>query len=253
MICRNCRATVDDDLVFCTNCGARLYEPNEADAPTIAMRDSAATQAAAPKKSSPVKWIALIVALVALPASLGLAYLLSKNSMPTVANTKKSAPVNRKTPMNSANKNVNAATTNANANASSNGNRENNSTNDNGQNFNLGEPQSTVIFDEQIEIAPNSNIAYPFALDGEAKIVGKIQTVRGEAVQGYVFTQSSYDEHFPNATYKTFSFDGKNPEIEQLLVKDDYVLVFLNESKSALIIKGKVEVSPTNAVENQKR
>ena len=248
MICQNCRATIDDDLVFCTECGARLYE-TMSNVPTIALNDSVVTQVSAPpKKSSPFKWIALIIGLSALPASLGIAYLLIKNQSPVkVTNANKSAPVNRKNNSNSINKNVNVTVPNVNANAASNSNVSNaNSDNGNQTANNTVETEPTVIFDDQIEIAAGEHIAYPFKLDGDAKIAGKIQTLRGDSVQGYVFTQDAYDEHFPDANYKMFSFEGKNPVIEQHLVTGDYVIVFLNETASAIVIKGKVETIQTN-------
>lgn len=251
MICQNCRATIDNDLVFCTECGARLYE-TMSNVPTIALNDSVVTQVSAPpvKKSSPFKWIALIISLIALPVSLGIAYLLMRNQpVATVTNGNKSAPTNRKIAANTSNKNINAAVPNVNANVASNTANVSNAVSDNtNQNANTADNDSApvVVFDDQIEIAAGEHITYPFKLDGDAKITGKLQTVRGEPLQGYVFTQDAYDEHFPDANYKMFSFDGKNPVIEQHLVKGDYVIVFLNETASAIVIKGKVEIIQTN-------
>ena len=245
MICRNCRAAVDNDLVFCTSCGARLYE-TMSDLPTIAMSDGIVTQPLAPpvRKPSPLKWIALIVALVALPASLGIAYLLTKNQTATTANSNKSAPANRKTENKPANKTVNAAAPNANANVQSNSDSENSNAGNTNQNTNADDAKSTTIFDDRIEIASGEQIAYPFTLDGDAKITGKIQTLRGEPVKGYVFTRDAYETYFPDTNYKIFSFDGRIAGIEQLLVKGDYVLIFFNESAPSVLIKGKVEVQP---------
>ena len=80
MICQNCHARVDDDLIFCTNCGERLVVPT---AQTVSLNDSIVTQNAVvkpPKSSSNLKWLALIVALVAVPASIFGIYLLMNSS-----------------------------------------------------------------------------------------------------------------------------------------------------------------------------
>ena len=63
MICQNCNAQVDDDLIFCTNCGERQVVPTEQ---TVLMNESVVTKVAnakPPKSSSNLKWLALIVAL----------------------------------------------------------------------------------------------------------------------------------------------------------------------------------------------
>jgi hypothetical protein len=249
MICQNCRATVDNDLVFCTECGARLYE-TMSNVPTIALNDSVVTKVSAPpvEKSSPFKWIALIIGLIALPATLGIAYLLLKNQpVVTVSNVNKSASTNRKSAANTPNKNINTAAPNVNANAAPNTNIGNANSDNTDQNANAADSTaSVVIFDDQLEIAAGEHVAYPFKLDGDAKIIGKLQTVSGESLQGYVFTQDAYDEHFPDAIYKMFSFDGSNPIIEQHLIKGEYVLIFLNETASATVVKGKVEVLQSN-------
>ena len=245
MICPKCRATVDDDLVFCTNCGERLYESADASAPTIAMRDSVVTQVAAPpsKKSSPLKWLALVFALIVLPAGLTIAYFSLKNQPAVTTSANRPVAANRKTETNATRKNANGALNNT-PNASADNANSASADNANANKENASGAESKVVFDEQIEIVAGEHIAYPFTIEADAKIVGKLETLRGDETRGFVFTQASYDEHFPDATFKTFSFDGKNPEIEQLLVKGEYVLIFVNETKSANVVKGKVRIEP---------
>lgn len=245
MICQTCRATIDNDLVFCTNCGGRLYEPAASDAATIAIKDSVVTQsavAAPSKKNSPFKWIALIIAFVALPVILGIAYLLTKNqAVLNTTNVNKSAPVNRKINAATPAKNTDLPAPNATVEnvADNNSNVENTNRESNRNN-----PETTTIFDEQIEIAAGEHIAYPFKADGNVKVFGKIETLRGESVTGYFYIQNVYDEYFPDPTYKVSNFKEKKPEIRQYLVAGDYVLVFLNENKSSTVIKGKLEMQP---------
>src|SRR5215204_4091631 len=96
MICQNCNARVDDDLIFCTNCGERQVVPTEK---TVLMNDSVVTKATnvkPPKSSSNLKWIALIIALIAIPTSIFGVYLLmnsQKNSQVSPNVNKQNAPV----------------------------------------------------------------------------------------------------------------------------------------------------------------
>lgn len=241
MICRNCQANVDDDLIFCTNCGARLYETDQS-AAAETMTQIAQPR---PKKSSNLKWIALIVALISVPAALlGGFLLLRKSDAPVVVQNTKPTPTRK------ANSNVSNNATNAVNNSAVNAN-QNFASNDNQANGNANvedEDESnlprTEVFNQQIEIAPGEHIAHPFKLATDAKLVGDLQTVRGQPVQGYLYFQSAYDEHFPDPTFKVSSFDGENPQFEQVLVAGDYVLVFLNENKTPTTIKGKFSSTP---------
>src|SRR5262245_8786087 len=109
MICRNCQTEVDDDLIFCTNCGERLFEsPGEASTVLLNDQAPAANDAPAtretvvqkpPKSSSRLKWAALIVALVAIPASIfGLLLLQSRNRQTPPAANRPATPTPAKTP-----------------------------------------------------------------------------------------------------------------------------------------------------------
>lgn len=237
MICQNCQAQVDDDLIFCTNCGERLFATN---AQTVLMNDSAFTKTAnkTPRKSSSkIKWIALIVALIAIPVSIFGVYLLmnaSKNSQISQNVNKPNSPA--QSPTRKANNNQNSIKNVSNPNA--------NSANTN-LNENTSSPKNkSEIMNERIEIAPKSNYAVPFKVTDETvKIVGKVEVLEGEKIKGFVYLQKEFDEHFPDEIYKVFSFDGaKEIDVNQTLVKENYVLVFVNDGEKSVIIHGKFSV-----------
>jgi hypothetical protein len=249
MICQKCGSTVADDLIFCTECGERLHQPTEQNR-TVLMNDSVVTKISTAKETRPssnLKWAALILALIAIPVSLFIAYQLfsaqrndqsaaNVNSKPVVKpsnspNTKPKANSNVQTNVSNANENM--ANTNADW-ANSNLPAEENSPG--------GEQKE--IWNERIEIAPGKHYAVPFKTEGNAKITGNIKLLEGESIEGYVYLQSEYDEHFPDANYKVFSFDGdQEAAIDQNLVKDNYVLVFVNNTDATNMIEGKVFLS----------
>ena len=236
MICQNCQAHVDDDLIFCTNCGERLFDTN---AQTVLMNDSVAAKTPAEKakkSSSKIKWIALIVALIAIPASIFGVYLLmnsSKNSQISQNVNKPNSPVQSPTRKTYSNQNSKANAPNTNA----------NSVNTN-LNENTAIPKNkSEIMNERIEIAPKSNYAVPFKVTDETvKIVGKVEVLEGK-IKGFVYFQKMFDEHFPDEIYKVFSFDGaKQIDVNQTLVKEDYVLVFVNDGEKSAVIQGNFSV-----------
>lgn len=234
MICPNCQSNVDDDLIFCTNCGQRIS--GIGNQPTAA-NDSVATRISPPhkaKKSVAAKWIALIAALIAVPLIIfGVIMFVNLNRQTNVAeNTAKPSATNRQPVSNKALKNVDANQS------------ENSNINSNIKQSTKTDSPASEIFNQQIEIAPGEHMAYPFRLDSDTKITGDLQTVRGEPIHGFVYFQKEYDEHFPDATFKVFDFEGANPNVEQTLVAGDYVLVFLNPNPSSTTIKGKFTISP---------
>jgi hypothetical protein len=235
MICQNCQAQIDDDLIFCTNCGERLSVPN---AQTVLMNNSAVTANETPQRSSSkIKWIALIVALIAIPVSIFGVYLLlnaAKNSQIPQNVNKPNSPVQSPTRKNYTNQNSNANVSSANTNSA---------------NTNLNEITSTPknkseIMNERIEIAPKSNYAVPFQVSGETiKIVGKVKVLEGEKIKGFVYFRKMFDEHFPDEIYKVFSFDGaKEIDVNQTLVKENYVLVFVNDGEKPVVIQGNFSI-----------
>jgi len=240
MICQNCQSEVDNDLVFCTDCGARLHE-TVSGTPTVLMKDSVVTQVSAPPPKSNLKWVALIVALLAIPASIFGVYLLLNRQPKVAQNVNKSATPapspTRKANTNQANKtnvnsNVNSANTNLNANQTD-------------ENVNAATPQpaETVIWKERIEISPDSHYSVSFEMPEDGNIVGTVKAVEGSPIEGYVYTQQQYDEKFPDHTFKMFSFSGeKKAETKQRLLKENYVLIFVNKGESSIMIEGSFSI-----------
>ena len=237
MICQNCQSQVDNDLIFCTNCGERISGTNTQAKNTL-MNDSVVTQNSAeiaPKSSSNLKWFALIIALIAIPASIfGVYLLMNPNEKQTVQNTTKPNSPTQKTTQNqttnldSFHKNVNAD--NANANQS---------------NANTNTPAKEIeIINERIEIDAKSSYAKSFTIKTEtAKIIGDVEVLKGETITGYVYLQTLYDEHFPDPNFKMFSFgEAKKSIVDATLIKENYVLVFANDSDESVIIKSKISV-----------
>lgn len=241
---------MDDDLIFCTNCGGRLFE--SAAQPANESNEAFGAQTSSPdaKKDGMPGWVKLAVILLAVPVvAASLFLLLRKSDAPqTVQNTVKPPAPARKSNSRAANQATNnsESTGNANQTTVSNSNQTNENTDaDLSDADNISEP--VEIFNERIEIAPGEHIARPFKLDSNAKLTGELQTVQGAGVQGYVYFQEQYDEHFPDATYKVFSFEGDDSQINQTLVPQNYVLIFLNQNDSATTIKGKFSVAPVIA------
>src|SRR5215208_4281502 len=110
MICRNCQTEVDDDLIFCTNCGERLFQP-PGEQPTVLINEPRVTKpdTAIPPKSSNLKWVALIVALIAIPASIfGILLLQSQNRQTALNTTQTKTPTPSPTRKANTNQNSNA-------------------------------------------------------------------------------------------------------------------------------------------------
>lgn len=231
MICQNCQTEVDDDLIFCTNCGARLFE-QQTEEPTILLKEPvypipAKTKPA--KSSSNLKWVALIIALIAIPASIFGVYLLtiSQRNSPVSQNINKpKTPTATPTRKANTNQNSNANVSNANVNAAN-------------SNANSKKPANkTEIMNERLEIAPKSHQTVPFAVKTEtARITGKITVLEGEKIEGFVYLKKSYDEHFPDENFKMFSFSSAL-EVRQTLVEEKYVLVFVNDTEKPVVIQG---------------
>jgi hypothetical protein len=237
MICRNCQTEVDDDLIFCTNCGERLFEPPE-EQPTVLIGEPVYTKPETPKppkSSSNLKWAALIVALVAIPASIfGILLLQSQNRQVSQSTappkTPTAAPTRKSNSNQNSNLNANSAnskTTNTNANANS---------------ANAG--KKTEIMNESLEIDPKSHETVSFEVEKEtAKINGKITILEGDKIDGFVYLKKSYEDHFPDENFKMFSFGtSKTTEVRQTLVREDYVLVFVNNTDKPVVIQGNFSI-----------
>ena len=246
MICNNCQKEVDNDLVFCTECGARLHETISG-SQTVIQPESVVTKVSqsTPKPKSNLKWIALIVALITLPASLGIIFLIYKNlSNQQVSNkpaNNSANTANRKTP--SQNKTANTPVNISNADWT---NTNSKVTNENTEKESPKPPK--VIIDERINIYADSSIAFPFTVDEQVKIIGKTEIVHGEKFAGYVFLQEVYDEHQVNPNYKVFSFEGD--QVEQFLPKGNYVLVFADSDGKGVSLKTKFTITPQGSDKN---
>lgn len=253
MICQQCHTEVADDLIFCTNCGARLFEP-KTEEQTVLIPDSRKTNEEnenqptvlmtepiykpspdrkSPKSSSNLKWVALIVALVAIPASIFGIFLLmntGKSANVSLNTNKPGSPTATPTRRSNTNRNSNVNAVNSNANRANSNIGVNNSNN----------REKTEIMKERIEIAPKSHYAREFEVSDEtARITGNVAIRQGEKIDGYVYLKTNYDEYFPDETYKVFSFGtSSTTEVRQTLVKEDYVLVFVNNTDKPLIIEG---------------
>jgi flagellar basal body-associated protein FliL len=234
MICQQCRAEVDDDLIFCTNCGARLFEPKE-QTPTVLMSEPVyqKPESAKPAKSSSnLKWFALIAALVAIPASIfGILLLQSQKRQVAQNAPPPKTPIAAPTRRANTNQNANANSANA-ANAV----RANSNTN-----VNAANPDKIEIMNKRLEIAPKDHQTIPFDVESEtAKISGEVRVIEGEKIDGYVYIKNVYEEHFLDENFKVFSFGtAETTEIRQTLVKEEYVLVFVNKTEKPVLIEGK--------------
>lgn len=247
MICQNCQSEVDNDLVFCTECGSRLQQ-TISNAQTVIMPESVVTKVTTnqpEKPKSSFKWLAIVLGIIvaiAIPISLIIAYFALNSSK---SNSNKT-PVNSSTPSNKKPNNQNkpanslANNTNSSNNWNQNANLEANSENNN-SNVSL-KASETKILDERVNIDADGHIAFPFKVGGDIKIVGEVEILEGEQYEGFVFLQEVYDEYSVDSTYKMFSFDinqGKTAIIEQYLPKGNYVLVFTNNDGKGASVRAK--------------
>lgn len=244
MICQNCHASVDNDLIFCTTCGERL-SGTVIETPTVLQNGSTANNlplAEKPKTSSSnLKWITLIIALIAIPATIFGVVLLINSSKTQVSQN----PDKPNTPAPSPTRKTNASQ-NSNANVS---NTNTNSVKSNTANVNESKKSSEtadkkVIVDKRIEIYAKSSYSMSFEVEADtAKILGEVKVLEGEKIEGFVYTQEAYNEHFPDPIYKMFSFEGvKTAELNQTLIKEEYVLIFVNNTEETITIQSKFSI-----------
>jgi hypothetical protein len=185
-----------------------------------------------------LKWVALIIALVAIPASIfGVLLLMKSRNQPTSSNVNQSpkpsaTPTRKATPNQNANANVSNANANK-ANANSDANLQNGT-------------EKNSVMNERIGIAPQEHYAVPFEVESEtARFSGKVTVLEGERVDVFVYLKSEYDQYFPDPNHKVFSFETrKSEETSQVLVEEDYVLVFVNKTDKPLNIQGNFSLAP---------
>jgi flagellar basal body-associated protein FliL len=261
MLCQNCHSTVDDDLIFCTNCGVRLIQPSNTSANqtqrATEVFDQQTEQTTAifqnqVEKKSNLKWILLIAAIIIVPIVLGIgifAYI-SLNSTKTVANksTPKTTPTAKPKQTNQ-NKSANTIVNNSNSEANSNVDVNVNS------NYNSSEeiedkPTETesVILDDTVSVDADKYVAFPFKVKEDGEMInGKVEILEGENYEGYVFIKEVFDEYKVNPSFKMFSFEekkGKIAIVEQYLIKGDYVLVFKNSDGKGVQVKAEFTQTP---------
>lgn len=166
------------------------------------------------------------MALIALPLIGWAAYRLYSDSKQTQTAANQTKPSNQSTPSQN---NQNTKSTTA------------GSTDEDWLNEKAPSGKRAEIWNERIEVAPGDHYSVSFSIDSDAHIIGEIEALRGTPIEGYVFLQSVYDEHSADPIYKVFSFDGeKTSKIEQTLTKENYVLVFVNNSNASIMIQGKI-------------
>ncbi len=246
MICQKCHTNVDNDLIFCTNCGVRLGETfanqqNQTNEATVVLPNQT-------KKKSNLKLILLIIGIITVPFILGLGFLvyfnLSANKTVTQKPTPKPLPTKTIKPKNQ-NKAVDIGVNTANSEVNTNTTNENSETN--AEDKNLPKSES-VIVDDNVNVDENSHVAFPFKVtEDSVKIIGTVKILDGEQYQGYVFLQDLYDEHSVDPLYKMFSFgsdEEKTDNIEQYLIKGDYVLVFANTDGKGVSVKAEFTQTP---------
>lgn len=259
MICQNCHSNVDDDLIFCTNCGVRLIQPtntspNQTQQPTEVFN----TQTEQPtvvlpnqkEKKSNAKWIALIIgiSIFTLILGFGLFTYFRPNSNQNTANKSTPKPTQSSKPKpTNQNKNANVAVNNANSNVNVNANISTNSNTNSSEE--KDDKTEKIILDDQVSVDANGRTAFPFKVTQDtAKITGKVEILEGENYEGYVFIQEIYDENGVNPTFKMFSFgsedDGKIANIEQVLVEGNYVIVFSNSDGKGVRLRAKFTQKP---------
>lgn len=259
MNCPNCHTQVDNDLIFCTNCGQRLMQ-SQAETPTVVNPKKAETSSVGnpntlgqpntvPEKSKRWIWALLSLFILGISALIFFSVFIYRvgNSGDTVANTKsKPTATVEKTPALNENENNKSNLVNNNANIAASANTANTNSIANA-NPDSDKQTPKDIFNEQIELGAGEHKTVDFTVDvnGLTKIVGKVETLNGESMNLYVYTKDGYKMYFPDTTYKLFDYDGKLINVEQVLhVKDEYALVFLNKNDKPISVKGKISLEP---------
>ncbi len=216
-----------------------MFQPKD-ETPTVLIAEPRATtpETVKPQKSSNLKWVALIIALVAIPASIfGIFLLQSRNRQVALNSSKKTTPTATPTrkPSN-ANQNSNANVSNANA----------NKTNSNANANSNVSPEKIEVMNERIEIAPKEHYSVPFEIESpKARLKGRVTVLQGEKVEVFVYIKSEYDSYFPDPVHKVSGFEtAKSEESNQVLVEQEYVLVFVNKTDKPLTIQGNFDQQP---------
>jgi uncharacterized membrane protein YvbJ len=223
MICQTCQATVDNDLIFCTECGSRLTQNwGNAQSEATVVLNNPPTQTQPVKKSSPLKWILAIVGLLGIAGVFGIGLLIFLNPFSKPAKPSKHDEIN-----------VNRSADHDSSDSESN---------------KKSDDEETTVIDERVNVDKNSHIAFPFKVtDDYVEFAGEIENLGSEKFEGYVFMKDLYDEKTVDPLYKMFSLNtssGKISKTEQFLFKGDYVLVFKDTSGKGGSLKATFSVKP---------
>lgn len=240
MICISCKKEVDDDLVFCTECGERLFEPT-IDGRTLLRPEfepapgSGGSQPDA-RRNLFVGGI-LILSLLAVGAGILFNPFSTRNGKPDNQSKTRSGS-NRSMPDQNRIKDISSNTTISNADGNSNKPK---------LLPNLENPTESVL-NEKFTVDPNSHIVFSFTVSAEtAKLIGTAELLEGQRFVGYVFLHDVFDQRSVDPTYKMFSFDAEHvkiAQIEQTLVKGEYVLVFTNSDDIPITLKIRISQTP---------
>lgn len=226
MICPNCKAVIDNDLVFCVQCGMRLtgnftqpqlQTPTQ---PTVAFSNQ-------PKRKFPWLWVSLgSLFFVGLIASSGVLYFLLKKNAEA---QKTSVPIEAKnTPYNPATvSNINQNTTLP--------DREQTAANANSP------KDENIIVDETITVEKKDHKAFPFQIKNDSTMLrGQAELIEGEKFKAYVLLEDAYDKFMADSTYAVNEFDGKRGEIvkvNEFTTADKFVLVIENKEDKPIVLK----------------
>lgn len=233
MICPNCKSAIDNDLVFCVQCGARLtgnftnrqiQTPTQ---PTIAFSNP-------PKRKLPWLWISLgLLLFVGLLTSSGILYFFLRKNVET---EKTAAPIEgknspRNSPISDTNQNINSSVSEKNAaNAHS----------------SAGEK---IIVDETLTVAENDHKAFPYQITNDSTMLrGQAELIKGEKFKMYVLLKEAYDKFIADSTYAVNEFEGKRDKVlkvNEFTAADKYVLIIENKTDKPISVKIKMFLKET--------
>lgn len=230
MICKNCQAIVDNDLIFCVNCGSRLIGGAETNRgipaqPTIAF-------SVPQKKRNHLILIAVIplLGIAVLATILGIIAWLPASSKNETRkdNSLPEKSTNADYPKNGEDRGAESDSLNnppaSNAKTAINGER--------------------IIVDETLTIGKNEHKAFPYQItDNSTMLRGQAELLEGENFRAYVLLKDAYDTFLADPTYEVYGFKGKRGEIikiNEFTSADKYVLVVENKSVQPISLKIKL-------------
>jgi hypothetical protein len=218
MICPNCHNAIADDVSYCVYCGAQF--PQVTPIPPVQPQ---VTEQLPPVYTQPViierdsgkswKYVALVTALVTLPVSLLIGYLILRSlqpkNPPPLANNrplvKTPTPAPKPTP----------------------------TPYEDWKNQVAPEEKRTLLIDDQFEVAANEHRGISFNIETEnGRLVGGFRVTKGPDINFFVYPADAY-EQYPTNGLKPVHLEGsRNKKLNERLPKGDYVLVFENAEEN---------------------